>query len=175
MDLAADDIRQASVLLLLYPHEGAWYLPLTLRPEHLAFHAGQVSLPGGAVEPGESSSEAAVREFHEELGDDGQPIRLLGSLPTIVVHASNYRVTPWLATVERRPLFTPNPEEVERLLEIPLAFLLDPANLGNRQREFRGEVYTAPHFHFEGHQIWGATCRILGQLVTMLEGFRQEG
>src|SRR3989304_711857 len=60
--------RRAAVLVLLYPHRDGWHLPLTLRPSHLPDHAGQVSLPGGAIQPGERSWEAAVREFHEEPG-----------------------------------------------------------------------------------------------------------
>jgi 8-oxo-dGTP pyrophosphatase MutT (NUDIX family) len=173
--VAPPDARMAAVLLLLYPHNGQWHLPFTLRPTHLAAHAGQISLPGGAVEPGETSAEAALREFHEELGDDGQPIRMLGALTPLYVHASNYHVTPWVATVATRPAFMPNPAEVELVLEVPLDHLLDPANLGSRPREFQGQICAAPHFCWQSHQIWGATCRILGQLVTVLEGFRTAG
>ena len=161
--------RAAAVLLLLYPHQGQWHLPLMLRPAHLAAHAGQVSLPGGAVEPGETLAQAAVREFHEELGDDGQPIRLLGSLSPYYVQASNYLVAPWVAAAEARPTFAPNPAEVEQLLEVPLAHLLDAANFGSHHRQHKGHRYTAPHFLYESHRIWGATCVILGELVTLLE------
>ncbi len=101
-DVAPPDARPAAVLLLLYPHEG----PVAPAADvaavaHLAAHAGQVSLPGGAVEPGETTAEAALREFHEELGDDGQPIDLLGTLSPLYVQASNYLVTPWVAAVRR--------------------------------------------------------------------------
>jgi 8-oxo-dGTP pyrophosphatase MutT (NUDIX family) len=157
------------VLLLSYPHQGQWYLPLTLRPSHLAAHAGQVSLPGGAEEPGESTAEAALREFHEELGDDGTPIDLLGALSPYFVRSSNYLVAPWVAVAERRPRLIPNPAEVEELLEVPLAHLLDPAQFGSHLREHEGQTYTAPHFLFQSHRIWGATCMILGELVTILE------
>jgi 8-oxo-dGTP pyrophosphatase MutT (NUDIX family) len=168
------DARQAAVLLLLYEREGHWHLPLTLRPSHLAAHAGQVSLPGGAVEPGETSAQAALREFHEELGDDGRPIDLLGSLSPIYVQASNFWVTPWIATADVRPEFTINPQEVEQLLEVPLRHLLDAANFGSHEREYQGRSYVVPHFLFGSHRIWGATCRILGELVTILEGFPQQ-
>jgi len=166
------DARAAAVLLLLYPREGCWHLPLTLRPAHLADHAAQVSLPGGAVESGETSAQAAIREFHEELGDDGQPIRLLGSLSPRYVHASNYLVTPWVAAVARQPLFVRNPTEVEQILEVPLAHLLDPANFGSHAREYQGQGFVAPHFIYQAHHIWGATCGILGEFVTVLEGMQ---
>jgi 8-oxo-dGTP pyrophosphatase MutT (NUDIX family) len=169
-DVAPPEARAAAVLLLLYPHDGQWHVPLTLRPSHLAAHAGQVSLPGGAVEPGETTAQAAIREFHEELGAAGQLIDLLGVLSPLYVEASNYMVTPWVAAAESRPPFVPNPAEVEEVLEMPLCDLLDPAHFGSEPRQYEGHTYAAPHFLFQSHRIWGATCMILGELVTLLEG-----
>jgi len=168
------DARPAAVLVLLYPREGRWHVPLTLRPEHLPAHAGQVSLPGGAIGPGETSREAALREFHEELGGADEPIRLLGPLSPIYVPASNYRIEPWVGAAERRPAMTPNPEEVAELLEIPLGHLLDPASLGRHVREYEGVRYEAPHFLWPPHRIWGATCRILGEFVTIVGELKLE-
>jgi 8-oxo-dGTP pyrophosphatase MutT (NUDIX family) len=168
-DTPRADARYAAVLILLYPHEGRWWLPLTLRQPHLPAHAGQVSLPGGAIGPGESSQAAAVREFHEELGAVGETVELLGPLSPIYVHASNFRVEPWLAAAEARPAMTPNPAEVAELLEVPLGHLLDPANFGCHPRQQEGVSYEAPHFLWTSHRIWGATCRILGELVAILE------
>lgn len=168
-DIAPPDARAAAVLLLLYPYNGQWYVPLTLRPSHLAAHAGQVSLPGGAVEPGETTAQAAIREFHEELGADGQSIDLLGALSPLYVEASNYMVTPWVAAAESRPPFVPNPTEVEEVLEMPLRDLLDPGHFGSEPRRHEGHAYLAPHFLFQSHRVWGATCMILGELVTVLE------
>jgi len=168
-DPSPPDARRAAVLVLFYPHEGHWHVPLTLRPPHLAVHGGQVSLPGGAIGPGETSRAAAVREFHEELGAVGESIRILGALSPIYVRASNFRVEPWVGAAERRPAMTPNPAEVAELLEIPLRHLLDPANFAYHEREFQGVRFEAPHFSWPPHRIWGATCRILGELVTVLE------
>jgi 8-oxo-dGTP pyrophosphatase MutT (NUDIX family) len=163
------DARAGAVLVLLYRHRRQWCVPLTLRPEHLADHAGQISLPGGAVEPGETTRQAALREFREELGDDGRSVELLGQLSAIYVRASNFVVTPIVGVAERRPKLTPNPGEVEQLLEVPLLHLLDPANFGSHRRQHRGRPYSAPHFTWQSHRIWGATCAILGELVTVLE------
>lgn len=163
------DAKPAAVLLLLYPHEGCWRLPLTLRPEHLPAHGGQVSLPGGAIEAGETSREAALREFQEELGPVQEPIRVLGPLSPIYVYASHYRIEPWVAAADRRPAMIANPDEVAELLEIPLKHLMDPANFGSHPRKFQGQCYEAPHFLWPPHRIWGATCMILGELVTVIE------
>ncbi len=167
-DAPPADARPASVLVLLYPHDDQWHLPLTLRPEHLSSHAGQISLPGGAVESGETSAEAAVREFHEELGDDGQPLEMLGRLSPLFVQASHFLVAPWVGWVRRRPQLAANPAEVAEVLEVPLTHLCDPCNFGGHARTHRGKSFTAPHFVFESHRIWGATCMILGELVTLL-------
>ncbi|MFH1920957.1 MAG: CoA pyrophosphatase [Planctomycetota bacterium] len=163
------DARAAAVLVLFYPHQGRWHLPLTLRPKHLPDHAGQVSLPGGAIEPGETSWAAAVREFHEELGAWDQEIERLGRLSPLYVAASNFRVEPWVAATGHRPPLAPNPAEVDEVFEVPLAHLLDPANFGCHPRFDKGRRYTAPHFAWQSHRIWGATCAILGELVTLLE------
>ncbi len=164
------DARAAAVLILLYPHDGQWLLPLTLRPEHLPDHGGQISLPGGTVEPGETNRQAALREFAEELGRPGREIELLGHLSTLYVQASNFLVTPWVGATDGRPQLTPNPAEVQQLLEVPLAHLLDPANFGSHQRLHGSRPYMAPHFIWQSHRIWGATCAILGELVVVLEG-----
>ena len=86
--------RTAAVLVLLCPGEESWHIPLTLRPTSLPDHGGQICLPGGAIESGETAREAAIREFHEELGADGLPIEILGRLSPIYVPASNFRL--WL-------------------------------------------------------------------------------
>ncbi len=161
--------RQAAVLILLYPFHEDWRLPLILRPASMVDHAGQVSLPGGAVDPGESGAQAAIREFHEELGGEGHAIRLLGGLSPIYVNASNFRIEPWIGVTDSRPAMVPNPVEVQELLEIPLTHLRDRANFGSRLRTFQDHSYNAPHFAWGEHQIWGATCMILGEFVTLLE------
>jgi len=157
----------AAVVILIYRHEGQWHLPLTLRPQHLPDHAGQICLPGGMVEPGEGRREAAIRELREELGIT-EDVRVLGALEPIYVYASNFCVTPWLASVDSRPTMTPSPDEVDRVLEPQLAHLTDRRNWTEHQI-VRGPLqFRAPHFAFNDDRIWGATAVILGQLVDVL-------
>lgn len=159
--------RPAAVLMLLYPYKGRWHLPLTVRPLHLPTHAGQISLPGGMVEPGESSGEAALRELDEELGVR-KGVELLGKLSPFYVYVSNCRVTPWVGAIGERPQWKPNPREVAEVLEVPLEHLLDPVNYRNFLVEYPRVVFRAPCFDWRGHPIWGATGMMLGELVEVM-------
>lgn len=165
---AAHDTRPAAVLVLLYPRQDSWHLPLILRPAHMLDHAGQVSLPGGVIEPGESSPQAALREYAEELGVESRDVQLLGPLSELYLFASGFHVTPWVGAVEDMPCWNPNPHEVQRVLEIPLAHLLDPASRETMERQMRGIHYRAPCFAWQGERIWGATSMILSELLAVL-------
>ena len=166
--------KPAAVLVLLYPSEDGWYVPFTLRPQHLPDHAGQVCFPGGALDPGELPEQAAIREFHEEVGAENVTPLIIGSLSPIYVHVSNFRVDPFVAVCDQRPIFTANPAEVDEILEVPLEHLLDPTSLASHVRSHDGHSYNAPHFCWLSHQIWGATCLILGELVTVINQFASQ-
>jgi 8-oxo-dGTP pyrophosphatase MutT (NUDIX family) len=161
------DVRQAAVIMLLYPHQGRWHLPLTLRPAHLAAHAGQISFPGGAIEYGESSQRAALRELEEELGIS-TGVEIIGKLSPFHVYISNFRVVPWLGLLADRPRWQPDPAEVDQVLEVPLAQLLDPAHRGQMLVEREGLTFSAPYFAWQDHKIWGATSMMLGELVEVV-------
>lgn len=158
--------RQAAVLVLLYPHEQQWHVPLMLRPLHMPDHAGQVSLPGGMIEPGETSREAAIREYTEELGAPADDLELLGQLSPLYLFATNFQITPWVATVGAQPRWQPSEREVQRLLEVPLPHLLDPLNTSHIERRQRGLEFRAPCFRWDSEAIWGATSMILAELIA---------
>lgn len=163
------DARPAAVLLLLYPNQGGWHIPCTLRPESLSAHGGQVSFPGGLIEPGESSQQAALRELTEELGVDPAEVELLGQLSPLYLFVSNFSVASWVACAPRRPDFRPSPREVQEVLEVPLAHLLDQTQWGTHMREHSDLKFAAPHFGWKGHRIWGATSMILSELAALVE------
>lgn len=163
------DARAAAVAVLLYRQDKDWYIPLTRRVATLAAHAGQISLPGGTAEPGETPEDAALRELREELGIAREGIELLGRLSPLYLFVTNYSITPCVAAIDARPPFTPEPEEVAELIELPLGVLLDPAARGHHVHENRGLRMLVPHIAWRGHKIWGATSMILGELAAALE------
>ena len=165
---AGPGTRPAAVVVLLYPNRGAWYLPLILRPASMNDHAGQVGLPGGGSEPGESAVQCALRELDEELGVRPNQVEIIGQLAPILVFASNFHVTPFVATSNERPEFRPNSSEVEELFELPLAHILDQRRWDSIVIK-RGQLsFRAPSFALQGRHIWGATGLILGELVERI-------
>lgn len=165
----AADARQAAVAVLLYPQAGDWFLPLTVRPDTLSDHPGQISLPGGAVEQDESTEQAALRELNEELGVQQAGLAKLGQLSPLYVFVSNFCVTSWVFAAPRRPPWTPNPDEVVEVLELPLSHLVNAANYAEHTRLIESSQRRVPHIGFGRHQIWGATSMILGELAVLLE------
>jgi 8-oxo-dGTP pyrophosphatase MutT (NUDIX family) len=167
--------RAAAVIILLYPGDtpragqSNWCVPLTLRPDHLLDHAGQISLPGGAIEPQESSQRAALRELNEELGVGPEGIELLGELSPIYLFRSNFLIQPWLAASRVLPDWHPNSAEVAELLEVPLDTLCRPASTRVDQHRQGSLSFRAPALVWRQHAIWGATALILAELVALVE------
>jgi 8-oxo-dGTP pyrophosphatase MutT (NUDIX family) len=159
--------RAAAVILLLYQRAKRWHLPLTERPSTLVHHAGQISLPGGRVERGETSSAAALRELHEELGID-EDVILLGRMPKCYVFASDYLITPWIAEVRHDPVWRPQAEEVQHVIELPIEALLDQGNIGSLTIERGPLVFHAPCLRVGETRVWGATSIILSELTELL-------
>jgi 8-oxo-dGTP pyrophosphatase MutT (NUDIX family) len=164
------DIRPAAVLVPIVRREDALTVLFTRRTPHLQDHAGQISFPGGRAEPGDASLEAtALREAHEEIGLEAQRVDLLGRLPEYVT-VTGYRVTPVVGLVSLPFELRPDPFEVAEIFEVPLAFLLDPANqLRNSvTQEGRERRYYAMPYRL--YYIWGATAGMLMNLYGFLEG-----
>jgi 8-oxo-dGTP pyrophosphatase MutT (NUDIX family) len=161
---------RAAVMLLLFRYMHRWHIPLTQRPTALLRHGGQVSLPGGRIEPGETSAAAACRELTEELGIT-DTIQLIGPMPDRYVYASDYIVTPHIAIVKGRPAWTPDPREVERVVEMPLEHLLRPTSVGNMTIQRGPLTFHAPCFMLDDERIWGVTAVVLGDLRDVLNSF----
>jgi len=162
------DARMAAVLLLLYQRDDEWRMPLTVRPKTMADHAGQISLPGGMIETGETSQAAALRELYEELGVPSNGIRVLGQLTPLYLFVSNFHVFPWVALSESAPELIPDGREVAEAFEFPLSGLLQEDFRGAHVSDHRGFKFSAPHFAWNAHRIWGATSMIMAELAALL-------
>ena len=165
----APTAKQAAVMIMLEASELGWTIPLTERPKHLPDHPGQISLPGGRVEEGESHLDAACREFAEELGTATFPGEIVGELQSIYVYNSDYVVRPFVAVCNQKLAYAPCEREVERVIHLPIEHLLDDSRL--TQHEFRrGKAsWHSSTIHCDDALIWGATAIILGEFARIYQ------
>lgn len=161
------DARQAAVLVVLAEFDGQWRIPLTVRSPALRAHAGQVCLPGGKLEAGETAEQCALREATEEIGLHREDLDLIGRLSPVYIYASNHWVTPCLATTGRIPEFQTNPGEVASVFWLPLEAIDDPARRGVHEVRRWGSSFRTPHLAWDGRLIWGATRLVLDELVAL--------
>ena len=159
-----------AVLLLLYPHAGEIYLPLTVRTASLRNHSGEVSLPGGSFDPVDGTLEqTALREAWEELGVAPATVEIVTTLTPVWISVSNFRITPYVGFASERPAFNPAVAEVAALIETPLSMLAQPDAAHSEMRDIRGRLLHVPYFAIGDYKVWGATALILAQLVSRLQ------
>lgn len=163
------DGRPAATLVLFYPGaDGEASFVLTLRQPTLRAHSGQVSLPGGRLDVGETPEAAARREAWEEVGVDPEAVDVLGRLTPLFIPPSGFSVWPVVAATPARPSFRPHEAEVAALIEVPAARLLAPDVRHHRERDLRGSVYEVPSFDLGGYEVWGATAMMLAEVAAVL-------
>jgi 8-oxo-dGTP pyrophosphatase MutT (NUDIX family) len=164
------DARPAGVLILLYPGAEGLTFTLIRRTDTVEYHRGQISLPGGAREAGESLEQTALREAFEEVGVEPGSVEMLGELTPLYIPVSGFRVQPFVAYSSRRPDFQPDPVEVAEVIEVPLEQLLDPRTEHTEVWERYGQEVPIPLFQIGPHQVWGATAMILAELQALCPG-----
>ena len=161
-------VTPASVLVPIVTHGAGLTVLFTQRTAHLRAHSGQVSFPGGRAEPEDASPEfTALRETQEEIGLPPERVEVLARMPEYLTR-TGYRVTPVVGLVVPPLELAPDPREVEEVFEVPLAFLLDPANHQRETRELAGKTVGYWVMQYERHRIWGATAGMLMNLYRML-------
>jgi len=164
--------RNGAALLLVYPHNDTLHVALTVRGSGLRNHTGQVSLPGGGVEEGESFEQAAVREANEEIGIDPSSVELLGRLTPLHIPVSGFLLHPIVGFTSMRPAFQRAEWEVARIIEAPVSLLSNPAVIKReiRTRVVKGqsEDVDVPYFDIDGEKVWGATAMVLAEFCAIL-------
>ena len=156
--------RPGSVLLVLYPDNNRILFPLIKRPDYEGMHSGQISFPGGKAEPGEDFITTALREGNEEIGIDPQAVRIIGRLSDFFVIPSNFMVTPVIGYVASKPILTPDPIEVAKILHGDVESILPDSVILEREiTAARTFQMKAPHFEIENEIVWGATAMMLNE------------
>lgn len=168
-DLVPATARKAAALILLYPGADGPSLPLTVRRHDLPQHAGQISLPGGAIDAGEAAEAAALREAQEEVGIQPSSVRIVGALSSFFVIVSNFVVYPYVGITDARPDFQPEAREVAEVIEAPVRELFDPAKRGWDRRPREQLIVDLPYLQTGRHLVWGATAMILGEFGALFD------
>ncbi|MBO0951015.1 NUDIX hydrolase [Fibrella forsythiae] len=162
--------RRSAVLILFYPYQSQIFLPLILRPQYDGVHAGQMAFPGGREERTDRDlTQTALREAQEEIGIKVQDVTVLGQLTELFIPPSNFYVQPIVGMLNSRPDFYPDPREVDAVIEVNLATLLDETIVGDSQIEVRGVMVDAPFYQIEGHRVWGATAMMIAELLEVMK------
>jgi 8-oxo-dGTP pyrophosphatase MutT (NUDIX family) len=162
---------KSSVLILLYPgrNNDLPSFAVILRPTYEGVHSGQISLPGGRFEPTDLDlKQTALREAHEEIGINPAEVTIIGQLTELYIPPSNYLVQPFVGFMDGSPSFKPQPEEVERIIEIPLTPLMRNENLQMQEIAVGGGNFSVPTFVIGGTTIWGATAMILNEFKEIV-------
>lgn len=162
------DFRRSAVLVLLYPQDGSLRFPLIVRRPGPGPHGGQVALPGGALEAGETETEAALRETREELGIDCAASGVLGALTPLGIGVSRFRVAPIVACLPGTPEVRPSPAEVADWFPVALEELADARASGSAVVSHAGEEREAPCFRLSGRVVWGATAIVLAEFAEVV-------
>ena len=170
MDLAGDLTPAAVLVALVDRREGLTAL-FTRRTDHLLHHPGQISFPGGHRDAeDETAEETALRETEEEIGLDRRHVEIVGHLKEYITR-TGFSVTPVVALVKPPFELNPDPREVEEVFEVPLGFLLDPANHQRHRSEFEGQTRQFFAMPYKDYYIWGATA---GMLINLYEVLRDK-
>lgn len=166
---AGKDGRKAGVIILLYPHQNKIWSVLTKRQVYEGNHSGQVSFPGGKVEPEDTSLiSTALREAEEEIGVNQNMIEILGSLTPLYIPVSGIEVYPVVGYIDYRPDFNPDPHEVDFLIEFPFHLLFEPGIKDTEIYESGNRKGIIPFYNISGNHVWGATAMILSELIEIL-------
>jgi len=158
--ITGENLRASAVLMPLFYSQGQYHILFTERSDEVVFHKGQVCFPGGTWEASDSDLlQTALREAKEEIGLDAKDIEILGELDDMLTFVTDYVISPFVGLITHPHSFKTNGREVKGAFSVPLSFLMNEAN-------FKQDSYA---YEYEGHVIWGATARILRQLIGLLK------
>ena len=164
-----ENLFPSAVLIPLFYNEGQYHVLFAKRSDEVNFHKGQVCFPGGGPEPCDSNLlQTALREAEEEIGLKAKDVEILGELDDNITPISNYVISPFVAFIPYPYPFKLNHKEVEEIFFVPLLTLMDDANFRQGYYPTGDKIGPGYAYEYEGHIIWGATARILKQLIELV-------
>lgn len=167
---ATDGLTHSAVLVPLYVAHGELWVLLTRRSDSLPHHAGQIAFPGGACEDGDADEVAtALRETEEEVGIPVDKVVVLGQLDDLAT-PTGFVISPVVGAITFPFEAHPAAGEVEAVLPVPFSFLANPEMIEQQVFEYRGRQVVSPVYHYRGQRVWGATAKIIADLVQRLTG-----
>jgi 8-oxo-dGTP pyrophosphatase MutT (NUDIX family) len=168
-NISDEGLIKAAVLIPLYEKDENCYIVLTKRTELLNNHKGQISFPGGASQTEDKTlKDTALRESWEEIGLNPDDAEILGELDDELTYVTNFVITPFVAFIPYPYEFMINPKEVEEIIEIPLAELIDRGVIQEEIEVREGRVIPAYIYKYNDKIIWGATARILKHFIGLV-------
>ncbi|OLC30313.1 MAG: hypothetical protein AUH31_04915 [Armatimonadetes bacterium 13_1_40CM_64_14] len=169
--IVAPELRRAAVLVPLHEQGGEPYVLFTRRTETVETHKGQISLPGGAADPGDADAQStALREAHEEMGIPPTQVQVLGVLDDLPTTISGFVVAPVVGIIPYPFPFRINSAEIAEVLTVPLRVFRDPSSLRVERRERDGRRFDVYFYRYDRHEIWGVTARIMKGFVDAVFG-----
>lgn len=165
-DSEQSKVKNSSVLLLIFIENNELNTLLIKRPKHMKHHAGQIALPGGRIEKGETPIETAMRETFEEIGVSSEQFEILGSLSKLYVQVSRFQIYPFVGWLDKKPKMILNKDEVEKTIYFPLKNIKD--NFCEVEIKTVTGPLKVPCFKFEDEIIWGATSMILSEFADIM-------
>ena len=170
--IAPDNARQAAVMATLFPKNEEWHVVLIERNANdRDHHGGQISFPGGKVEPADTSLlHTALRETEEEVGIAQQKVNVLGGLSELYIPVSNFQVHPFIGFLDHQPAYTIQEEEVHQVIEVPLSHFQNPATLQIKDVRINKHLSlkNVPYFDVKGKVLWGATAMMMSELMAVI-------
>jgi 8-oxo-dGTP pyrophosphatase MutT (NUDIX family) len=175
-EITAANSRPAAVLLAMFEDRGEVHVVLTKRPQTMPSHRGEIAFPGGKEDPGDPTlRDAALREAHEEIGLDPAAVEVVAELDHLSTVASQFTIAPFVGLLGAPPVLRPDPVEVDRAFAVPVSELLDPEAFREESWQLWGAWRSMVFYELPGETVWGATARILTNLLRHLTAARVTG
>ncbi len=172
-ELSPEGMITAAVLVPLFTKDGQRHVLLTKRSDHVEHHKGEISFPGGKLDLADPNVLAcALRETAEEVGVDPQDVQVVGELDDFYTVATRFLVVPFVGVIPYPYQFRPSAWEIAGLLAVPLEVFFDPARRTEDTWIVKGEPVEVISYRWQGHNIWGATARILKHFTELVEDWQ---